>query len=316
MFCCEIKKENVNWFKCVIETFSEIVDEVNVEVNEKGLIFKNLDRSHVMFATLQLKKNWFKKFNFIEKPLNMYSVSPEELYNIFSKHAVQEDIDMDLFEVGILSLDIIVLRPPYAHRRYRNFMNGDIYEQYNKQKYKKDFWLDTDEFNKYIQLVDEYADIKLSDMDEQLELKSENGEVKKKFNISTVDNEYDVPGEPDLSLYTFIPKFSVFKNFIDTFKMRMHDKIYLSLKEGNLNFHGGADKNTTDLTIQNTRLDKKLEIKACYGFERICKTISKLKNVSHMTLDFNYDQPIRLRYYNTISAVFTVLIAPRIEAED
>ena len=89
MFSCEIKKENVNWFKSVIETLSDVVDEVNVEVDEKGLIFKNLDRSHIMFLTLQLKRNWFKKFNFINKSLNVYSVSPEELYNVFSKHAVQ-----------------------------------------------------------------------------------------------------------------------------------------------------------------------------------------------------------------------------------
>ena len=314
MFSCIIKKENVNWFKSVIESISDVMNEINIEYTEKGLTFKNLDRTHIMFAFLELDKKWFKEFNISEKSLNEYSVSKEELYNVFGKHAIQEDVNMDLFEVGILSLDIIVLREPYAHWRYNSFRNGMVYENYQKQKDKTDFWIDTADLNKYLQLLDEDADIEISGAQGMMRLCSKCKDTYKNFSISSFDFEYDKLTPPDLSLFTFVPNFKLFKNIISTFKQGDYDKIYLSLKEGNLNFFGKTDKNSTNLTIQNVRSSKTLEVKAVYSFERICRTVSKLKDVSHMILEFDTDTPIRLKYYKGSGAVFEVLIAPRIEA--
>jgi hypothetical protein len=313
MFSCTIKKENTEWFKSVIKTISTIVDEINIEISEKGLIFRTLDRSHIMFLFLKLGKEWFKDFEFTDKTLNEYSVTVEELYNVFNKHAVEEGIDIDLFKVGILSLDIVTLRRPSGAFRITRYKN--VFKDYQKARDKKDFWIDTSEFDKYLNLLNEESDIKLSGNLNLIDFNSKDNATKTNIRINKVDRYDGVPKPPELSLLTFVPTFKVFKNIIETLKeSNISDKVYLEFKNRDLNFHMEGDKKI-DLSIPNIRLDKDLKVNACYSFGRICKSVNQLKDVSGMTLEFNDDQPIQLSYYNNVYACFRCLIAPRIEAE-
>lgn len=87
MFKAVLSDSNI--LKTSFDAISSIVDEVQMQADEEGLRLDALDRSHITFVHLELKKNVFDEYQ-CKEPLKI-NVDTEELMKVL-KRAKSEDM--------------------------------------------------------------------------------------------------------------------------------------------------------------------------------------------------------------------------------
>lgn len=94
MFKLVLDTKEANILKDVMEIFQNIIDECFLEISEKGLRIKALDRSHIVFVFLELDQGFFEVFNFGGK--EKVAIDVEEFYKLLNLN-LKEDV---LLEIG------------------------------------------------------------------------------------------------------------------------------------------------------------------------------------------------------------------------
>lgn len=98
------KLENINQFKAIINGISHLVDEITIKIDSNGLYAKAIDRSHITFIGLEIKKDFFDEYE-IDKPGEL-SINLDEILNILSRHK-KNDLLILYSNDDILSLKFI-----------------------------------------------------------------------------------------------------------------------------------------------------------------------------------------------------------------
>jgi len=307
-----VDQDNVKWFKEVINTIVGCLSEVRIEITETGLKLSNLDKSHIMFAELDLKPEFFTEF-FIDNSIPViYTASVGELYHVLNKHAIQEQFDPN-------SGDLFFIQPRKDEYYWRKLNNGTVYQNYIDNLNKNGFWVDTEDLNRVIKRLRAGDTFSLSDDEGSLIVNIE-GKSSKQFRINKIDFEYDVPKQPTLKgLSEASIIFESYKEAIMDIKMlKFNDKLYFSLLDDKLciSTRGKDGEALIKLGAKTAYLDK--SIKSCYSLFRIIGAIRGLKECkTELKIELGQDTPIRFTYPDKNSTgFFKSLIAPRIEAEE
>lgn len=84
----ELTIANTQIFKTIFDAVASIVDEVQIRLEDEGLYLSAIDRSHITFCNLELKKDFFDEYQYEPVKLN---VDTEELLKIL-KRSKADDI--------------------------------------------------------------------------------------------------------------------------------------------------------------------------------------------------------------------------------
>ncbi|HNR25760.1 MAG TPA: proliferating cell nuclear antigen (pcna) [Methanobacteriaceae archaeon] len=110
MFKAVLSDSNI--LKTSFDAISSIVDEVQMQADEEGLRLDALDRSHITFVHLELKKNVFDEYQ-CKEPLKI-NVDTEELMKVL-KRAKSED----MVELTTDEGNLIITFEGEARRRFK-----------------------------------------------------------------------------------------------------------------------------------------------------------------------------------------------------
>ena len=110
MFKAVLSDSNI--LKTSFDAISSIVDEVQMRADEEGLRLDALDRSHITFVHLELKKNVFDEYQ-CKEPLKI-NVDTEELMKVL-KRAKSED----MVELTTDEGNLIITFEGEARRRFK-----------------------------------------------------------------------------------------------------------------------------------------------------------------------------------------------------
>ena len=114
------KLENINQFKTIIDGMSRLVDELTIKIDGNGLYAQAMDRSHITYIGLEIKKDFFDEYE-IDEPGEI-SINLDEVLNILGRHKkgdilrlnANEDILAPKFMGdGIRRFDLKQVEPKY-----------------------------------------------------------------------------------------------------------------------------------------------------------------------------------------------------------
>jgi len=94
MFKAVLSDSNI--LKTSFDAISSIVDEVQMQANEKGLKLDALDRSHITFVHLELKNDVFDIYQ-CEEPLKI-NVDTEELMKVLKRAKTEDMLELTVDE--------------------------------------------------------------------------------------------------------------------------------------------------------------------------------------------------------------------------
>jgi hypothetical protein len=321
MFSCEIGSDKVGWFKGVVNTLFEIVDEVQVDITEKGLKLKNLDRSHIMFVEAELTPEHFEEFEINRKAPIEYRATKEELYNVLNKHAIDESYSYERaeeFKEELYKKITSLVRPQVFTNRL-NLSSGFVYNEYQKLLDRTDFWISTEELNNFIGLINEDEGLILTEDEGNLILIS-TGKTEKQFKVAKLKTyEYDVPSEPDLKdLIHLEVNFDEYKDAISKIKQsKLNDKVYMHLSGNELipAIIGEYGEMKVPLAVKGQKQFQ--NIRSVYNLHRLSTGVLHLNDVGTIEIEYNYDTPFKTIFTDKSGTAFMKeLLAPRIESEE
>ncbi|WJI09598.1 proliferating cell nuclear antigen (pcna) [Methanobacterium sp. CWC-01] len=90
MFKAVLSDSNI--LKTSFDAISSIVDEVQMQADEEGLRLDALDRSHITFVHLELKKNVFDEYQ-CKEPLKI-NVDTEELMKVLKRAKAEDMVEL------------------------------------------------------------------------------------------------------------------------------------------------------------------------------------------------------------------------------
>ncbi|NYT18009.1 MAG: proliferating cell nuclear antigen (pcna) [Methanobacteriales archaeon] len=90
MFKAVLSDSNI--LKTSFDAISSIVDEVQMQADEEGLRLDALDRSHITFVHLELKKNLFDEYQ-CKEPLKI-NVDTEELMKVLKRAKAEDMVEL------------------------------------------------------------------------------------------------------------------------------------------------------------------------------------------------------------------------------
>lgn len=82
-----------NLFKSAFKAISHIVDEIQIQVDEKGLHVSALDSSHIQFVTLDIAPDVFEEFEVDEKLF--LNVDSEEFYKVLERLKKDDELQLE-----------------------------------------------------------------------------------------------------------------------------------------------------------------------------------------------------------------------------
>jgi proliferating cell nuclear antigen len=94
MFKAVLSDSNI--LKTSFDAISSIVDEVQMQADEEGLRLDALDRSHITFVHLELKKNVFDEYQ-CKEPLKI-NVDTEELMKVLKRAKAEDMVELSTDE--------------------------------------------------------------------------------------------------------------------------------------------------------------------------------------------------------------------------
>jgi proliferating cell nuclear antigen len=89
-----------NILKTSFDAISSIVDEVQMQADEEGLRLDALDRSHITFVHLELKKNVFDEYQ-CKEPLKI-NVDTEELMKVLKRAKSEDMVELSTDEGNLI----------------------------------------------------------------------------------------------------------------------------------------------------------------------------------------------------------------------